>query len=184
MQLTNAADLKFCGRDVRLYPLAKIVNPNVVCIGDGSQIDDFSFINGGRGVVIGKRVHVASFVSVVGGGEFHINDYAGLACGVRIVTGSERLDGSSLVSSGMPKEFHNPLVGKIWIGKHVAIFSNAVVLPNITIAEGAVVGAGSVVNHDLEPWTIYAGHNCRKVGRRDAAAVQALEAAMIAKYGY
>ncbi|MGD8474014.1 MAG: acyltransferase, partial [Anaerolineae bacterium] len=69
MMQTDISALKFVGAGVLIYGLAKIARPEVVEIGEGTQIDDFVFINGGNGVRIGRFNHVASFVSVVGGGE-------------------------------------------------------------------------------------------------------------------
>lgn len=175
---------EFCGKDVKLYPLAKLVKPEVISIGDSSQIDDFTFIYGGLRTFIGKRVHIASFVSVIGGGEFEINDYAGLSAGVRIVTGTDKHDGSCLTNPCIPQEFRSVNVGKVKIEKHALVFSNSIVFPNVTIGEGAIVGAGAVVNRDLEPWTIYAGSACKRVGKRECETIYSLEKDMIAKYGY
>ena len=54
-----------------------------------------------------------------------------------------------------------PLVAQpIEISKHVWIAAEAMVLPGITIGEGAVVAARSVVTKDLPPWHICAGNPC------------------------
>ncbi|MBD1916313.1 MULTISPECIES: acyltransferase [Cyanophyceae] len=42
-----------------------------------------------------------------------------------------------------------------WIGTH------AIILKGVTIGEGAIVGAGSVVTKDVPPWTIVAGNPAR-----------------------
>ena len=44
-----------------------------------------------------------------------------------------------------------------WIG------FNSVVLKGVTIGEGAIVGAGSVVTKDVAPWTIVAGNPARVI---------------------
>jgi len=44
--------------------------------------------------------------------------------------------------------------------------ANAVVLPGVTIPDGCVVGAGSVVTHDLEPWMVCTGAPARPVRER------------------
>lgn len=40
-------------------------------------------------------------------------------------------------------------------------------MPGVTIGEGAVVGANSLVDHNLKPWTIYFGNLARKIGERE-----------------
>lgn len=44
-----------------------------------------------------------------------------------------------------------------WIGM------NCIILKGVTIGEGAVVGAGSVVTHDVPPWTVVAGNPAKVV---------------------
>ena len=56
--------------------------------------------------------------------------------------------------------------GKVVIGDRAWIAYRAIILPGITIGEGAVVGAGSVVTKDVEPYTIVAGNPARLIGKR------------------
>lgn len=41
---------------------------------------------------------------------------------------------------------------KVWIG------TGCMILKGVTVGEGAVIGAGSVVTHDVEPWTMVGGN--------------------------
>ncbi|MBQ5507587.1 MAG: acyltransferase, partial [Prevotella sp.] len=47
--------------------------------------------------------------------------------------------------------------GPVKIGNHVWLGNNVCILPNVTIGDGAVVGANSVVTHDIPPYAIVAG---------------------------
>jgi galactoside O-acetyltransferase len=47
------------------------------------------------------------------------------------------------------------------IGNNVWIGSNAVILPGITIGDNSVIGAGSVVTHDIPENVIAVGNPCR-----------------------
>lgn len=56
--------------------------------------------------------------------------------------------------------------GSINIGDDVWIGSNAVILRNVNIGTGAIVGAGSIVTKDVGEFTIVAGVPARKIGER------------------
>ena len=56
--------------------------------------------------------------------------------------------------------------GPITIGGRVWIGYRAIVLPNLTIGEGAVVGAGAVVTRDVAPYCIVAGNPAKVIGER------------------
>lgn len=56
--------------------------------------------------------------------------------------------------------------GDVLIGDHVWIAYRAIILPGITIGEGAVVGAGAVVTKNVEPYTIVAGNPARVIKQR------------------
>lgn len=56
--------------------------------------------------------------------------------------------------------------GDVIIGDRAWICYRAIVLPGVTIGEGAVVGAGAVVTRDVEPHTVVAGNPARPIGPR------------------
>lgn len=56
--------------------------------------------------------------------------------------------------------------GDVVVGDRVWIGYGALILPGITLGEGAVVGAGAVVTKDVEPFAIVAGNPARKIGER------------------
>lgn len=57
--------------------------------------------------------------------------------------------------------------GDVVIGDRVWIGYRALILPGITIGEGAVVAAGAVVTKDVPPFTIVAGNPARPIGQRN-----------------
>ena len=54
-------------------------------------------------------------------------------------------------------------LGKIKIGNHVFIGANATILPGVTVGDYAVIGAGSVVTHDVPAGTVVAGVPARVI---------------------
>jgi len=67
-------------------------------------------------------------------------------------------------------EVHDPAFGAVAkptsIGDHVWIGARALILPGVTIGDGAVVGAGAVVTRDVPPSAIVAGNPARRIGDR------------------
>lgn len=164
--LTDIKKFKYIGNDVKIYPLVKIAKTEVVEIGEGTQIDDFTFINGGKGIKLGKFNHIASFVSIIGGGELVTGDYVGIATGSRIITGTHHYGGGRRISPLIPENEQYVILGKIVLEKDVLIGANAIIHPNVTIGEGAIISSGSLVLKDVEPWTINVGAPVKVVGIR------------------
>jgi acetyltransferase-like isoleucine patch superfamily enzyme len=164
--LTDLSQLKFIGEHVKIYEMAKLAVPSMIEIGLGTQIDDFVFINGGSGVQIGQYNHIASFVSVVGGGRFVTGDYVGIAAGARIVTGSHHYGDGKRISPLIPEEEQFVIRGVVVLEKDVFVGTNAIIHPNVTVGEGAIIGSGGLVLHDIEPWTINVGAPTRVIGER------------------
>ena len=57
------AKLAQVGPDVTIFAGALLLRPELISVGEGSRIDDFTRIEGGQGVEIGAYVHVSSFCS-------------------------------------------------------------------------------------------------------------------------
>ena len=159
-------NFKKAGKNLKIYEYAKIINPEVIEIGDFSKIDDFTFIYGGKGIYIGRYVHIASFVSVIGGGQLFVGDYAAIAAGARIVTGTNTYEGGYHMSAAAPREQQNVKVSIVKIGRDGFIGTNAVVHPGVTIGEGAIIGSNSLVTKDVDPWTINVGSPTKVIGKR------------------
>jgi len=157
---------KSLGEGAKICPTAKLVNPEVISIGPYSLIDDFTFIYGGKGITIGKYVHIATFVSIIGGGELEIGDYVAIAAGARLMTATDHYAGGARMSTALPQEQRNVMLGKTVIERDAFIGTNAVLHPDLIVGEGAVVGSCSLVLRDCDPWTIYAGIPCKPIGTR------------------
>ena len=95
-----------------------------------------------------------------------IGDYAAIATGARLITGTDRYAGGARMSAALPPEQRNVRLGRIVLKKDGFIGANAVIHPNVFIGEGAVIGSCSLVLKNCEPWTIYVGVPCIPVGKR------------------
>lgn len=54
-------------------------------------------------------------------------------------------------------------LGEVRIGSNVMVGANTTILPGVTIGDGAVIGAGSVVHKDVEPYSFVAGNPLRVI---------------------
>ncbi len=111
----------------------------------------------GADVVLSRGVHVASFAGVTIGAGAMIGEYASIRD-----ASHRRVPGQAIRHSG-----HDSAPIKIgrnaWIGRAV------IVLPGVTIGDGAVVGANAVVSHDVAEGALVAGVPARPIERRNAA---------------
>jgi maltose O-acetyltransferase len=141
------ARLHRCGRNVVIYAPVVVAGPEAVDIGDDSSIAPFVHIWGGGRVMIGARCMIGSHVAI----SSLTHDY--------------RRDDMSRTIVARPVVIQDD----VWIGAH------AVILPGVTLGQGAVIGAGSVVTRDVEPHAIVSGVPARvrahrPVGQRPAVA--------------
>ena len=56
--------------------------------------------------------------------------------------------------------------GQVVIGDHVWIAYRAIILPGVSIGDGAIVAAGAVVSRNVEPYAIVAGVPATQIGER------------------
>ncbi len=163
------------GKDVVIWQFARIINSEVISLANSIIIDDFVFLMGGIRTYIGNFVHIGSHTSIAGGGELVMDDFSGLSGGVRIYTGNEDYIGGSLTNPTVPYPYRIPIRSFVHIERHAIVGANAVILPGVTIREGAVVGANSLVTKDCEPWMIYVGTPAKPLSPRPNQKIIELE---------
>lgn len=114
------------------------------------------FLNG-RKVFIGER-NVINFGCLFDGRKFEIRTGRNVSIGpeATILTLGHDPRSATFADRG----------GDVEIGDRAWIGYRAIVLPGVTIGEGAVVGAGAVVTRDVEPYAIVAGNPAKKIGER------------------
>lgn len=69
-------------------------------------------------------------------------------------------DSTILCHGYMVKEFHR---GRVNIGRDVSIGAKVLILPGVTIGDGAMIGAMALVNRDVPAGEFWAGVPARKV---------------------
>lgn len=138
-----------------------------ITIGDNVRIDGFTSIIAPAGKVrIGSHVHIATACMLGARGGIEIGDFSSLSQGVRIFTAIDDFSGRRMSNSQVPDDVLGVQVAPVTLGAYVPIGSGTIVLPGVTIGEGAAVGAMSLVPRSLDGWAIYAGNPAKKTGER------------------
>lgn len=115
------------------------------------------FLNG-RKIHLGDR-NVINFGCLLDGRKYQIRTGNDVSIGpeAAILTLGHDPQSSDFVDRG----------GDVVIGDRVWIGYRAMILPGISIGEGAVIGAGAVVTKDVESFAIVTGNPARKIGERN-----------------
>lgn len=155
------------GKDVIISPTAEITRPQLCKIGNHVAIDAFFYCS--TKLEIGDYVHISPQVAVIGGKKtaLIVEDFCFLSTGSKYICGSELFYGDGLIGPLIPKQYQDrqklePIVLKRFSGA----LANSVVLPGVTMAEGSVLGANSLLKQNTEPWTVYAGNPARPIRTR------------------
>jgi putative colanic acid biosynthesis acetyltransferase WcaF len=121
------------GAKVNIYPSALIYYPWNLEIGDNSSIGEWALVYNLGKVTIGERTTISQCAHLCAG----THDYQ---------------------NPSLPL-----LKPPIVIGNEVWVCADAFIGPGVTVANGAVVGACSVVTRDVVAWSVVAGNPAKFV---------------------
>lgn len=160
-------EIREIGEDVFIHDTAIIKRPHLCSIGSHNAIDNGVTIS--TTLIMGDYIHIAPYVTIIGGepSTLIMEDFSFLGSGTRVVCGGEDFSGKGLIGPTIPKEFRVINYTTIKIGRFGGTAVNCVILPDVTMAEGSVLGANSLLREDTEPWGIYVGSPARLIGYRD-----------------
>jgi maltose O-acetyltransferase len=132
------------------------------------------FLKCGDGIVVRPHAFFGSGCDIEIGDFSEIGLNAYLNRDVKI--GKHVLMGQNVTILTTRHEFENPNIPiheqgtserrPVRVGDDVWIGANSILLPGITIGDGAVIGAGSVVTRDIPPFAVVAGNPARVIRRR------------------
>jgi galactoside O-acetyltransferase len=150
-----ALGLKRFGENVLISRKASLYGTENITLGDNVRIDDFCILSGR--IEIGSYVHIAAFCALYGAKGIVMKDFSGLSAKVVIYSASDDFSGEHLVGAMVPAEYTQVTGGTVAIEKYVQVGAGSIILPNVTLEEGAAVGAMSLVTHSLRSWSINFG---------------------------
>lgn len=127
-----------------------------VRVGTGSSIHRGCRFYWPTGVHIGEHTVINRNVLLDGRGLLDIGDNVSISEGTEIFTLEHDPNSPDFQTRAAP----------VLIRDRVFIGARALVLPGVTLGQGAYIGAGSIVTRDLPDYTIAAGVPARPIGHR------------------
>jgi len=111
--------------------------------------------NFGQGIGIGDDVFFNRGVYIDSKGGVEIGNGVGITENVQIFTHSHSESDHEIRS-----------YAKVTIGNYALVFSGSTILPGVTIGDGAIISAKSVVAHDVQPGMVVSGAPAQVVRKR------------------
>jgi len=145
-----SADVKL-GRDVRLSKFINLYGCEI-----GSNVKIGAFVEIQKNARIGNNCKISSHSFVCEGVTLEDNVFVGH--GVTFI--NDLYPRATAGGDGLQTESDWKVIPTV-VRKGASIGSGATILANVVIGEEAIVGAGSVVTHDVPPRSIVAGSPAR-----------------------
>lgn len=135
---------------------------NKIELKDDIYISRYCVIRAGKGkIFIDSNVNIGWHTMLYGYGGIEIGKNTLLANNVHIHSGNHVYKDPNI-----PIRLQGGEGKPVKIGKDVWLASYVIVLPGVTIGDGSVIGAGTVVTKDIPPYSIAVGNPVRIIGKR------------------
>ncbi len=125
--------------------------------GAGTVIHTGCYVMKPRQITIGEHTLINRQCTLDGRGKLTIGNNVDIAMHTMILTEGHDIQAHDYGVKDAP----------VTIGDRAAIYTRALILPGVTIGEGAVVGAGSVVTRDVPPYAVVGGAPAKVIGERN-----------------
>lgn len=119
--------------------------------GESIYVEPPFFVDYGFNISVGERFYANFNLTVLDCSIVKIGDYVMFGPNCTLSCATHHLDPYERAFKD------NEWAREITIGDMVWLGANVTVLPGVTIGEGAIVGANSVVTKDIPAYTVYAG---------------------------
>ena len=157
--------MRYLGKNVLFDPDVSLSLNRAISIDDLSRIAKGAQLYSPEGYIrIGKRCHIANWI--LGHGGVEIGNC--VASGGMILSVTDTSYGGARMAGPMiPAEQRNLRYGKVTIEDDAFIGQYSIVMPGVTIGEGAVVGPHSLVVKNVKPWTVVMGSPAEEISERE-----------------
>lgn len=154
-------EFKHIGDKVMFGKIGLLKGAECISIGDRCKFEDYVFLtawtlNGKPTINIGEHCFFGAFSHITSTNKIVIGDNCLTGKNVTITDNSHgETDLTSLETPPLKRVLVSK--GPVVIGNNVWIGDKATILPNVTIGDGCVIAANSVVTKDIPPYSVAAG---------------------------
>jgi galactoside O-acetyltransferase len=154
------------GADCQISDKAVFYSPQNISIGSNVRIDDFCILSAGSKIIICDYVHIACYTSLIGKGLIMLKDFSGVSMRCTILSSNADYSGEWMTNPNVPKEFLNTIEAPVILEKHSLVGAGSIVLPGVSIGEGAVLGAMSLAKKSIPVLEIWGGVPAKHIKNR------------------
>src|ERR1700712_1653640 len=144
------------GPEVRLGRIV-VTWPHKISLEERCSLEDGIYFNAAGGYSAGIAICIGAGTFIGTGSEFNAIESIRIGQNCLIASGSRFIDHNHGTELGTPMKLQPEVSAAIVVGSDVWIGANCVVLKGVTIGDGAIVAAGSIVTKSVEAYTIVGG---------------------------
>lgn len=131
--------------------------PHKVSLGEHCSLERGIYFNAAGGHSRGIAISIGAGTFVGSGCEFNAIESIHIGNTCLIASGCRFIDHNHGVALGSPMKSQPEVSAPITVGADVWIGVNCTILKGVSIGEGAIIAAGSVVTKPVEPYSIMGG---------------------------
>lgn len=156
--------LKAYGHDVLISRKVSIYGAGNISIGNNVRIDDFCILSGH--ITLGSNIHISAYCALYGSHGITLEDNTGISARCTLLSATDDFGGDYLIGPVHPEEHTHVTGGCIRLEEYAHIGAGCILMPGVTIAQGSIAGAMSLVSRSLPAWTISVGTPAKVIRER------------------
>lgn len=127
---------------------SKLISEKCFYLGQGAEV----VLTQNAKLEIGENVYIGSYSNIRCSGKIKIGNNVRIAQHVSIIDSNYEISNSEIIGI---KTNEIIIEDNVWIG------TGAIILPGVILKKGSIIGAGSIVNKDVNEKSLFAGNPAR-----------------------
>ena len=164
--------IRVLGNNIKISNKTSIYNPTNIILHDNIRIDDFCILSAKGPIEINNFIHIGSHVLISSSKRIELHNFCGIASGSKLYGSNDDYSGVALLGPTVPEYLRQIKDGQIICEEYSSIGAGLIVLPDVVLSRGSILGTLSVLKKTTEPWTIYGGNPAKILKKREKDCIQ------------